>query len=311
MSREDMAQVTELLAEARKANALHVLGEQQRLELNAGSGGDFLALLERDGETCRITGYAHMHKVRSAGGSALSGDPASRGTGWEVQVVLHPQSSSPPEEATRRLLRAAAEHVRRRGGGWLGYWASAPTASEEDLAAELGLVKSREIYQLRRPLPVKEGEVPGARDVPAIRHFIPGSDEQAWVAVNNRAFAGHPDQGGWGVQRLLTLESEAWFDPQGFLIHEREGRMAGFCWTKVHPDEEPALGEIYVIAVDPDFSGRGLGRGLTLAGLDYLATKGLSVGMLYVDETNEAARRLYGSLGFSLHHVDRMYSGRF
>jgi len=215
------------------------------------------------------------------------------------------------EEFTVVVLRAAAEHVRRRGGGWLGYWASAPTASEEDLAAELGLVKSREIYQLRRPLPVKEGEVPGARDVPAIRHFIPGSDEQAWVAVNNRAFAGHPDQGGWGVQRLLTLESEAWFDPQGFLIHEREGRMAGFCWTKVHPDEEPALGEIYVIAVDPDVSGRGLGRGLTLAGLDYLATKGLSVGMLYVDETNEAARRLYGSLGFSLHHVDRMYSGRF
>ncbi len=67
------------------------------------------------------------------------------------------------------------------------------------------------------------------------------------------------------------------------------------------------MGEIYVISVDPDFGGRGLGRALTIAGLDHLASLGLSIGMLYVDEANAAAVGLYRSLGFTVDHVDRAY----
>jgi mycothiol synthase len=85
--------------------------------------------------------------------------------------------------------------------------------------------------------------------------------------------------------------------------------LAGFCWTKVHAEHDPPLGEIYVIAVDPDFGGRGLGRALTLRGLDHLARAGLHVGMLYVDASNEPATKLYAHLGFTLNHVDRAYTG--
>lgn len=170
-------------------------------------------------------------------------------------------------------------------------------------AAEAGLVLVREVLQLRRPLPA---DPPPPLDV---RPFRPGADDEAFLAVNNRAFRWHPDQSGWTTAELHAAEAEPWFDTDGFLLHEREGRLAGFCWTKVHPatDVDPALGEIYVIAADPDFTGIGLGRALTLAGLDHLARRGLTVGMLHVEGSNVAARGLYDALGFTLHSAHRWW----
>ena len=62
-----------------------------------------------------------------------------------------------------------------------------------------------------------------------------------------------------------------------------------------------------MIAVDPDFQGLGLGRALVVAGLSWLAGRGLTLGMLYVDADNRAAVALYEQLGFTVDHVDRAY----
>ena len=140
----------------------------------------------------------------------------------------------------------------------------------------------------------------------------PASDEDAFLDVNNRAFAGHPEQGAWSVDLLRQRERAPWFDPDGFLLHERDGRLAAFCWTKLHdaPRSEDVVGEIYVIAVDPDFQGLGLGRHLTIAGLDAIARRGIATGMLYVDAANAAAVGMYERLGFSLARTDVAFTGQ-
>ena len=180
----------------------------------------------------------------------------------------------------------------------------APTELDDRRAAAEGLTERRDVWQLRRPLPIGEdGAV-------TTRAFVPGSsDEAEWIAVNNRAFAGHPDQSGMTAERLRAQLAEDWFDPDGFRLHERDGRLAAFCWTKRHPatTTDPAMSEIYVVGVDRDFQRLGLGRALVLAGLAWLSEAGETIGMLYVDESNVRARRLYDELGFTCHHVDRLY----
>jgi mycothiol synthase len=151
------------------------------------------------------------------------------------------------------------------------------------------------------------------RPLPAgvtLRHFRPGSDEKAWLAVNGRAFAHHPEQGRWTEHDLRMREEEPWFEPAGFLLAvDIEDKLLGFHWTKVHPaaGDEPAIGEIYVLGVDPEGHRRGLGAALSVAGLAYLAERGLSTAMLYVDESNTAAVALYRGLGFGIFSADVSY----
>jgi mycothiol synthase len=180
-------------------------------------------------------------------------------------------------------------------------WWPAPTDAVDHAAAAAGFAWGRDLFQLRRPLPLSV-----ASDL-EVRAFVPGSDDVAWLEVNNRAFEWHTEQGGWSIADLKHREDEGWFDPAGFLLHEEDGKLAGFCWTKIHAAEDPPLGEIYVIGVDPAFAGRGFGKKLTVAGLTYLAGRGIRVGMLYVDASNTVALAMYDHLGFTAHHVHRSY----
>jgi mycothiol synthase len=92
--------------------------------------------------------------------------------------------------------------------------------------------------------------------------------------------------------------------------------MIGSTWTKIHgalthdhggSHDHPAIGEIYITAVDPAFSGNGLGRALTITALNYLKYQGLNDAMLYVDFDNIRALKLYKSLGFTVSGKDILY----
>ncbi|MCU1496347.1 MAG: mycothiol synthase [Acidimicrobiales bacterium] len=184
----------------------------------------------------------------------------------------------------------------------------------EAVADALGLDHRRDLLQLHRSLPVPADHgVRASAPALAIRPFRPGQDDAAWIRVNNRAFAGHPDQGRESPATLATRTAGTWFDADGFLVADdvdRPGELAGFCWTKVHAASatEPERGEIYVIGVDPSHRGLGLGASFTLAGLDHLAGCGITTAILFVDAHNEPARRLYDRLGFTAHARRRVYT---
>lgn len=185
-------------------------------------------------------------------------------------------------------------------------WVTCPPEQADAIVAEaaaMGLRRTRTLLQLRRPLPVDDR--PPAPEIET-RAFFAESDLGRWVRVNNAAFSWHPDQGHQSADSVLAQMAEPWFDAEGFRILEIDGELAGFCWTKVHDDERPPLGEIYVIATAPEFAGRGLGLALTLDGLDHLhRERGITEAMLYVEADNAAALRTYDRIGFT-HHLTRM-----
>ncbi len=287
MGQGDIAAVSELLDVAAEADGHRPLGEHQWLDLVEGRRDGFAGLVAWEPGHGHPVGYAQLTRGASS---------------WALEFVVDPHHRSGDGAIGHDLVETALQVVGQEGGGHLHLWVPKPTPEHDAIARRAGLRRGRELYQMRLPLPVHEPfEL-------ATRPFVVGRDEEAWLEVNNRAFAWHPEQGGWDLETLKNREAEAWFDPEDLLLHERLGRLAGFCWTKVHREDRP-LGEIYVVAVDPDFQGQGLGRALVLAGLDRLAGQGLDTAMLYVDASNAPAVRLYEDLGFTIDHVDRAYVG--
>jgi mycothiol synthase len=129
-----------------------------------------------------------------------------------------------------------------------------------------------------------------------VTNFRMGVDERAWLAANNAAFAGHPENGSMTRRDLERRIAQPWFDPEGFFLAWEGSEVAGSCWTKVHDD---GVGEIYIVGVTPGWEGRGLGSALVCHGLDYLASvRHASQAMLFVEDSNERAIALYEKLGF-------------
>ncbi len=246
------------------------------------------------------TGFVGVRVLGPDGLPAAYAQVSATAGGAELEVVGD-QPSARGDAAETALDAHLAD-----GGGHVTWWVDDPSPDVTAIAAAYGLTPERSLYEMRRALPHER------HATIATRAFRPGSaDEAAWLDVNNRAFAGHPEQGGWTVATLATRLAADWFSAEGFRLHEQDGRLAGFCWTKVHPAtaDAPALGEIYVIAADPDFAGRGLGSELTLAGLDSLAERGITTANLYVDAANQAALGMYTRLGFHIHRTRTAFSG--
>lgn len=292
----ERAAVIDLVAREQHRTGHRPVSDQAWLELVHGGPTWHAAV------TCRTdTGIA------ASPGELLAICLIGHGAAWTLEVVV--DRGRPDRHAlVHGALDAALTEIARAGGGDVRWWLFDADDDADALAASAGLAPGRALLQMLVALPLAES-VDHHVSV-ATRSFEVGRDERAWLEVNNAAFAWHPEQGSWDLATLELREREDWFDPAGFLLHERDGRLAAFCWTKIHRDTDPVQGEIYVIAVHPDFHGAGLGRTLTVAGLDHIVSRGVTTGMLFVDQDNTSAVRLYESLGFHVHRVDRAYTGQ-
>lgn len=280
------ALVSELATRSADVDGYRFLSDHLWLDLQ--SGGELIAAcVHRDD-----------HLVAYAQASQALG-------GWIIEATVHPDDRrGNDDDLLADVVGTLLDAVRHGGGERVTWWIHDVSESESAVAMKLGLSPDRDLLQMQRSLPT------GLTVTVATRSFRRGEDERALLDVNNRAFADHVEQGGWDLDSLRRRQRETWFDADGIRLHERDGRLAAFCWTKLHDSVAgvPRLGEIYVIAVDPDFQGLGLGKQLTLAGLGSIEQRGVTDAMLYVDGSNSAAMTMYRRLGFWQARHDRSFA---
>lgn len=241
---------------------------------------------------------ARLWLARPSSGPALGFALRHQGS---LDLAVHP-------DARGRGVGAALAGAALAGVDHVEAWSHADDPAAAKLAARFGVPRERELLIMSRPTsePLPDVATPeGAR----ITTWTP-ADTDALLGVNAAAFAHHPEQGDMTTEDFLERTREDWFDPGGlFLAKDDSGELLGFHWTKVHRDEDPPYGEVYVVAVNPRAAGRGLGRVLTNVGLRHLVDTGVDRVILYVDGDNEPAVALYRGLGFRNLRAEVQYRG--
>jgi len=260
---------------------------------HGGDKSDSHIVLEEDN---KVIAYAHL-------------DATDLVAGPSVEAVVHPnhRSKGLGSSILKEAIKVCGDKTR--------IWSHGDLPAAKAIAASLNLERLWSNLLMSKPL----GEIQPVTSKYPIRTFIPDFDNLPFLSLNNKVFANYPDQGGWSEDDLKVRLNESWFDEKGFFVAEYKGELIGFCWTKIHgahthshtgEDDDhghEALGEIYVLAVNPDYKGQGVGRDLTITGLNYLKYQGLNNVMLYVGVENKPALNLYKSLGFNEFGSDVMY----
>jgi len=270
------------------------IAEHILLHLRHGGDKSDSHLLIKD--QSKVIGYAHLDQTDLVAGPS-------------VELVVDPEHRS--FGIGKQLLSKAVEIC----GASLRLWVHNENLAANNLAASFNFEKIRTVLQMQKiltqiqPLPTLDPKI-------VIRIFLPGLDSSNWLSLNNKVFKDHPEQSDWQLSDLNHRINEEWFDEKGFFIATIDDQLIGSTWTKIHgalthdhggSHDHPAMGEIYITAVDPDHSGIGLGKALTITALNYLKYQGLTEAMLYVDFDNAKALKLYNSLGFTESGKDILY----
>lgn len=236
--------------------------------------------------------------VGDADAAAILRSAVDAGSVTEAELVVRP--------SLRRagLGTILLRHVVELTEGPLAVWAHGDHPGARRLADEFGFTATRRLLQQRASV----AQDPAAAALPfgtVVQAFRPGTDDAAWLDLNSRAFASHPEQGSLTQLDLDARRAEDWFDTDDFLLLWQGDELVAFCWLKVASGEP---GEFYAVGVSPERQGQHLGGAAVDAGLRRLAARGVTTASLYVEGDNTAALRLYAARGFADHAVDVQYT---
>lgn len=240
---------------------------------------DNLFIAERSGE---IAGYAEVKLELNIGRAILT---------W----LVHPRHRR--GELTVGLVDRAVDRMRELGIMTLHANISQDSFTAKRFLTRMGFTFVRRFLELR--LDLTEMVLPEISKIASRCRPLQPSEEGRLTQLQNRSFAGT-----WGfnpntieeITYRINLPNSSPDDI--FLIFDSD-KPVGYCWTRTESWKK-TVGRIYMLGVDPDYRGRGLGRQLLLAGLSCLKSKSLRVAVLTVDSENKAARVLYKSVGFEL-----------
>lgn len=106
----------------------------------------------------------------------------------------------------------------------------------------------------------------------------------------------YPD--GWRASQRQAVEAVCASQEIRVWVAEVGASTVGFVAVDLHP--ESSIGEIYMLAVDPDYQGGGTGTALTEFALEWIKDAGMTVAMVETggDAGHAAARRTYEKAGY-------------
>lgn len=288
-------QVLSLIKSAQDFDNTPAIAEHVLLHLrHGGDKTDSHLVIQRDNQ---VIGYAHLDKTDQVAGPS-------------VELVIHPEhrGTSIGSDLLKTAINVCGDKMR--------LWSHGDLPEARALAQANNFIKVRTVIQMIKTL----SEVTPVNCNYQIRNFLPDLDNKDWLTLNNRAFANHPEQGSWNKADVAIRLNEDWFDEKGFFVAQDNDQLIGFCWTKIHGAHSHSylsgesthghapIGEIYVTAVSNQYAGQGIGKALTITGLNYLKHQELNSVILYVDEDNQRAIELYRSLGFIESGKDVVYA---
>jgi mycothiol synthase len=297
LSAQTLGEILTLIEDTAWLEGHRPVGEHKYSHLKVGATGWLGVLAREEGE---LIGYAHTRWGRPGDRPRVA-----------VEVVVHPDHRRNGTVATQ-LLDEATSAVGRAGGGLIYLWVHRVEKADQTLAYELGWGIQRELAFMTRQLTSQPPTAVLPEGV-ELRTYQGSADDQAFLEVNNAAFAAHPENGNWSAADFAERRALHWFEPEDLLMAWRDDKLLGFHWTKWHgheSDEVPAhepVGEVYVLAIRPRAQGLGLGRALLQAGVRHLHDRGCREAVLYVDCANTPAVRLYESEHFTYRYRDVCY----
>ncbi|MGB3259153.1 MAG: GNAT family N-acetyltransferase [Ornithinimicrobium sp.] len=126
------------------------------------------------------------------------------------------------------------------------------------------------------------------------------------AAVSSFAYrAFYPD--GWRKRQNDDLAAVLDEESDGVDVAFFGSSVAGWVCTRIHPEDQ--MGEVYVLAVDPEFQHRGVGRALLARSMERSRRAGMAMVMVETgdDPGHAAARKAYEAGGFERWPVARYF----